>query len=295
MVAELHRRWRHGSAPPGRGRSHRACGRPDRRQRRGSPTWAGQSRTRHYRPAWASHHSRAGQPGDNHRWRFIRAAARTTLSPDRRAVRSPTWRPVPPPAAAPGSLGLVVRPAQYRDAVRFATCDLDPHASVADHGGDRDHFLPPGRAALEQTVGHHLAGREHRDVTARVRRAKHAAHEHAGLPHLIWPPANVALSRTAAPAIRAPALPRPPAHGHPGTATRRREMHAPLSRQRQAGTHPPDRPPAAHTRARFGQAASTHSAPWPKFPSAMRPWTPQHNALQRYKVTHDGTEQKRPA
>jgi hypothetical protein len=33
----------------------------------------------------------------------------------------------------------------------------------------------------------------------------------------------------------------------------------------------------------------------PRIPSAMRPWTPQHNALQRYKVTHDGTEKKRPA
>jgi hypothetical protein len=31
------------------------------------------------------------------------------------------------------------------------------------------------------------------------------------------------------------------------------------------------------------------------FPSAMRPWTPQHRGLQRNKVTHDGTEQKPPA
>jgi len=26
----------------------------------------------------------------------------------------------------------------------------------------------------------------------------------------------------------------------------------------------------------------------------MRPWTPQYDGLQRYKVTHDGTEKKRP-
>jgi hypothetical protein len=32
------------------------------------------------------------------------------------------------------------------------------------------------------------------------------------------------------------------------------------------------------------------TAPWPRFPSAMRPWTPQHDALQRNKVTHHGTE-----
>ena len=37
------------------------------------------------------------------------------------------------------------------------------------------------------------------------------------------------------------------------------------------------------------------TAPWPRFPSAMRPWAPQHSALQRYKVTHAGTEKKRPA
>jgi hypothetical protein len=30
-------------------------------------------------------------------------------------------------------------------------------------------------------------------------------------------------------------------------------------------------------------------------PSAIRPWTPQHNALQRPKMTHAGTEKKRPA
>ena len=28
------------------------------------------------------------------------------------------------------------------------------------------------------------------------------------------------------------------------------------------------------------------TAPWPRFSSAMRPWTPQHDGLQRYKVTH---------
>ena len=31
------------------------------------------------------------------------------------------------------------------------------------------------------------------------------------------------------------------------------------------------------------------------YPSAMRPWTPEHDGLQRYMVTHDGAETKRPA
>jgi len=38
-----------------------------------------------------------------------------------------------------------------------------------------------------------------------------------------------------------------------------------------------------------------HTAPRPRFPSAMRPWTPQYDGLQRDKVTHHGTEKKRPA
>jgi hypothetical protein len=43
------------------------------------------------------------------------------------------------------------------------------------------------------------------------------------------------------------------------------------------------------------QPTVPHTAPWPRFPSAMRPWTPQRNGLQRDKVTHHGTEKKRPA
>jgi hypothetical protein len=37
-----------------------------------------------------------------------------------------------------------------------------------------------------------------------------------------------------------------------------------------------------------------HTAPWPRFPSAIRPWTPQCNGLQRYRPTHAGTAKKRP-
>jgi hypothetical protein len=29
-------------------------------------------------------------------------------------------------------------------------------------------------------------------------------------------------------------------------------------------------------------------------PSAICPWTPRHSGAQRYKVTHGGTEKKRP-
>jgi integrase len=80
----------------------------------------------------------------------------------------------------------------------------------------------------------------------------------------------------------------------------RREMHAQLSRERQA-THGPRRPCPWPVRPR-------RPCPWPSVQSrrpphrshptdAVRycPWTPQHSALQRYKATHAGTEQKRPA
>jgi len=64
-------------------------------------------------------------------------------------------------------------------------------------------------------------------------------------------------------------------------------MHARLRGKRQGQTAP-------------GTGTGTPSsgyptAPWPRFPSAMRPWTPRHNALQRSKATHAGTEKKRPA
>ena len=35
--------------------------------------------------------------------------------------------------------------------------------------------------------------------------------------------------------------------------------------------------------------------PGGRTPSAICPWTPRHSGLQRYTVTHDGTEKKRPA
>jgi hypothetical protein len=105
-------------------------------------------------------------------------------------------------------------------------------------------------------------------------------------------PAIVTLSRTAL-VINASAFPVPPrvpgnhqgAGGHTG-------MHARLGAARQAGKH-----------------AASAARPWPsvkqptvrtdrdgaRIPSAMRPWTPRHSGPQRYKMTHHGSEKKRPA
>jgi hypothetical protein len=65
------------------------------------------------------------------------AAAPLIAPPDSQLLHQPQ-----PPAA----LSSVVRRAQHRDAVRLAAGDLDPHASVPDHDGDRDRF--PGPAEL---------------------------------------------------------------------------------------------------------------------------------------------------
>jgi hypothetical protein len=67
--------------------------------------------------------------------------------------------------------------------------------------------------------------------------------------------------------------------------------------------HPTRRP---HVRP---ENAAGAARPWPsveqptvrtdrdgaRIPSAIRPWTPRHAAPQRYKMTHHGTEKKRPA
>jgi hypothetical protein len=44
-----------------------------------------------------------------------------------------------------------------------------------------------------------------------------------------------------------------------------------------------------------GKPAVTPTVLAARNPSAVRPWTPQHDGQQRYKVTHDGTEQNGPS
>jgi hypothetical protein len=101
-------------------------------------------------------------------------------------------------------------------------------------------------------------------------------------------PASVTVSRTASPAISAPPSRPPSSPGiHAG-----RGADTPGWTPDSAGNVKPGPP---RERAPEPRQAATHTAPWPRFPSAMRPWTPQHNGLQRYKVTHARTEQKRPA
>lgn len=48
-------------------------------------------------------------------------------------------------------------------------------------------------------------------------------------------------------------------------------------------------------RGRPWKADGPHTAPTPRTPSAICPWTPQHSALQRYKMTRRRIQKKRPA
>ena len=98
-------------------------------------------------------------------------------------------------------------------------------------------------------------------------------------------PATVTLSRTAA---------QPSAHRLPAAPPREKPggradtgIHARLGAARQAGTRRRRGPSVAV------RQPTTHTAPAP-LPSAMRPWTPQHDGPQRYKVTHSGTEKNGP-
>jgi hypothetical protein len=62
---------------------------------------------------------------------------------------------------------------------------------------------------------------------------------------------------------------------------------------------------AAHARPAHAAAAAVRGRPWKtsgytdrpggRTPSAMRPWMPQHRSPRRYRMTHGGTEKKRPA
>ncbi|MDX6417795.1 MAG: AraC family transcriptional regulator, positive regulator of tynA and feaB [Trebonia sp.] len=78
---------------------------------------------------------------------------------------------------------------------------------------------------------------------------------------------------------------------HAGPRGGHREMHSRLRPARQAGTHRQRGPSVAVRR----KPTVTPTVLARRTPSAICPWTPQRNGLQRDKVTHAGTEKKRPA
>jgi hypothetical protein len=131
-------------------------------------------------------------------------------------------------------------------------------------------------------------------IPARVPRAEHPDCKRAGNPGPRRPPGRRHALPDNRPGRQRTRLPRPlrgPGN-HPGTA---------------GGTYG-DACPARRPASSPGHAADA-ARPWPSvekptvrtdrdeapIPSAMRPWTPRHMGPQRYKVTHHGTEKKRPA
>ena len=103
-----------------------------------------------------------------------------------------------------------------------------------------------------------IAGQESRDVTARVRRAKQAAHERAGLPHLI----GQARERHTLP-NRRPSHPRTrPFPGHPPTDTPGQQPDArKCTLHSAANVKPQHTRPIGHLRPCAGQirASSVHA------------------------------------
>jgi hypothetical protein len=202
------------------------------------------------------------------------------------SVRRARSAPATPRADVPAVLRVAASGARLRHPRPAPVGDLNPDNAVLRL--DRDRLAGSTRAAMPDTVDessstsnaatspHGCPGPSSPCTNARASRARSAR------------PASVTVSRTASPAISAPAF---PARPHPGksrgSASGHTGMDTRLGGKRQARA-PPERAPEP-------RQAATHTAPSPRFPSAMRPWTPQHNALQRYKVTHGETEKKRPA
>jgi hypothetical protein len=214
------------------------------------------------------------------------------LEPRNRPPAAPT--PPPPrreasnklePAAAfliPASGGQFRRPGAAQ------VGDLDPHHSARDL--DRDCDRPAGitRPAMPNAVAEYLAHQHGSIIRARVTVTSRAATKARATRARSARPASVTVSRTASPAISATTF---PAARTPGEITRaigatHRDGRSTWCRASSLD-EPLDRGPES-------RQAATHTAHWPRFPSAMRPWTPQHNALQRYKVTRHGTEKNAP-
>jgi hypothetical protein len=179
--------------------------------------------------------------------------------------RPPATPPPAPPRGQPrhqskpsATFRVTIRRPQLWHSQARAVSDLNPDHAVSGPHRDRDRLPRSARAAVPDTVAEHLAHQQCGVIPARVPRAEHPAHERAGDPRPLRPPA-----RTAALAISAPALPRPP-----------RETSGPL------GGHRDARPTRRRT-------SSAIAAP-------ARPVRGCHSGSQRDKVTHDGTEKNGP-
>jgi hypothetical protein len=100
-----------------------------------------------------------------------------------------------------------------------------------------------------------------------------------------------ALPDLAQPSAHPPSPAAPSPANHRGRQAGCTGTHARLSGSRQAGTRD-RRDPSVAVRGKPTVPPTVLAA---RTPSAICPWTPRHSGPQRYKVTHGGTEKKRPA
>ena len=231
------------------------------------------------------------------------------LEPGHQATAAPP-SPAPPRREARDELKpatafrVAARRTQLRRPRPGSVGDLDPDGTVSGDDRDRDRLPGSTRAAMTDRITEDLADQQDRHIPARVSRTENLTHEPASSPRPLCPPGKRhALPDRQPSHHRTCPSPAAPPRETSRAAGGRRDMHAQLRRERQAGAtgsartssvaRPWSRPPSVAVR---GTADGMHRPSWrhPR-PSAMRPWTAQYDGLQRYKVTHDGTETKRPA
>jgi hypothetical protein len=213
--------------------------------------------------------------------------------------RPPATPPPPPPRReARNELkppGRLPHPGQH-GAVRHlratAIGDLHPDKTVPDHDRDRDR---PARSPTGY-AGHYCrtARSPSRAASSPTGdRDRAPADERACDPRPVRPPGHRHALPDLQPSHQRTHLPRPPPPpgNHRGRQAGRTGMHARLSGSRQAGTRD-RRGPSVAVR---GKPTVHTDRPSGWTPSAICPWTPRHSGPRRYKVTHDGTEKKRPA
>jgi hypothetical protein len=185
--------------------------------------------------AWSTAGTRQPHAG------ISRAAAlnQVTIRPPRRRQPHRAASPATSPSPRPSSASP---PARRSSGTPRATAvsDLNPDQSVPGPDRDRDRLSRITRAAVLHTITQQLpVNQQDGDIPARVHRAEHRVHERAR-------PASVTLSRTAAPAISAPALPRPPDCGITGPP----DGHTGDARPAHRGTSSRNMPPARPVRGR---------------------------------------------
>ena len=149
------------------------------------------------------------------------------------------------------------------------------------------------RLAVPDAIAEQLAHQQGGVIPVGVPGTEHPDCERAGDPCPLGPPGHRHALPDLQPSHQRTRLPRPPPPpaNHRGRQAGCTGMHARLSGSRQAGARD-RRGPSVAVR---GKPTVHTDRPRGRTPSAICPWTPRHSGPQRYKVTHDGTEKKRPA